>query len=53
MMATDILEKGENRTHRKDDLPKLLVIRKGGYMFADRTFFAGVLRAARRIWTHA
>ena len=38
MMATDILEKGEIRTHRKDDLPKLLVIRKGGYMLADRTF---------------
>lgn len=38
MMAIDILEKGEIRTHRKDDLPTLLAIRKGGYMLPDGTF---------------
>ena len=38
MMAIDILEKGEIRTHRKDDLPMLIAIRKGGYMLPDGTF---------------
>ena len=38
MTAIDILEKGEIRTHRKDDLPMLLTIRKGGYMLGDGTF---------------
>lgn len=38
MMAIDILEKGEIRTHRTDDLPLLLAIRKGDYMQADGTF---------------
>ena len=38
MMAIDILEKGEIRTHRKDDLPLLLAIRNGKYMQEDGTF---------------
>lgn len=38
MMAIDILEKGEIRTHRKDDLPTLIAIREGGYMLPDGTF---------------
>ena len=38
MMSIDILEKGEIRTHRKDDLPTLLAIRRGDYMLADGTF---------------
>ncbi len=38
MMAIDILEKGEIRTHRRDDLPTLLTIRRGGYMLPDHTF---------------
>lgn len=38
MMAIDILEKGEIRTHRVDDLPLLLAIRKGDYMLPDGTF---------------
>ena len=38
MMAIDILEKGEIRTHRKDDLPTLLAIRRGDHMLADGTF---------------
>ena len=38
MMAIDILEKGEIRTHRTDDLPTLLAIRRGDYMLADGTF---------------
>ncbi len=38
MMAIDILEKGEIITHRTDDLPLLLAIRKGEYMQADGTF---------------
>ncbi|MCR5733501.1 MAG: nucleotidyltransferase domain-containing protein [Lachnospiraceae bacterium] len=38
MMAIDILKKGEIRTHRTDDLPLLLSIRKGDYMQADGTF---------------
>lgn len=38
MMVIDILEQGEIRTHRKDDLPTLIAIRKGGYMLPDGTF---------------
>lgn len=38
MMAIDILQKGEIITHRKDDLPTLLAIRKGEYMLPDGTF---------------
>lgn len=38
MMAIDILEKGEIITHRKDNLPVLLAIRKGDYMRQDGTF---------------
>ena len=38
MMAIDILEKGEIRTRRTDDLPLLLAIRRGDYMQADGTF---------------
>lgn len=38
MMAIDILEKGEIITHRKDDLPVLLAIRRGDYMREDGTF---------------
>ena len=38
MMAIDILEKGEIRTRRVDDLPLLLAIRRGDYMQADGTF---------------
>lgn len=38
MMVIDILEKGEIRTHRKEDLPTLIAIRKGGYMLSDGTF---------------
>ena len=38
MMAIDILEKGEIRTHRTDDLPLLLSIRRGDYMLEDGTF---------------
>lgn len=38
MMAIDILEKGEIRTHRKDDLPVLLAIRRGDHMLSDGTF---------------
>ncbi len=38
MMAIDILEKGEIRTHRVDDLPTLRSIRKGDYMLSDGTF---------------
>ncbi|MBE5851163.1 MAG: nucleotidyltransferase [Lachnospiraceae bacterium] len=41
MMAVDILEKGEIRTHRADDLPLLLSIREGDYMQADGTFSPG------------
>ncbi|MBR6475097.1 MAG: nucleotidyltransferase domain-containing protein [Lachnospiraceae bacterium] len=40
MMAIDILEKGEIRTHRTEDLPLLLAIRKGEYMQEDGTFSA-------------
>lgn len=38
MMAVDILEKGEIRTHRKDDLALLLKIRNGGFQREDHTF---------------
>ena len=38
MMAIDIVEKGEIRTHRKDELPLLLSIRRGEYMQEDGTF---------------
>ena len=38
MMAIDILEKGEIRTHRTDDLPTLLAVRRGDYRLADGTF---------------
>ena len=38
MMAIDILEKGEIRTHRTDDLPLLLAIRRGDYMQEDGGF---------------
>ena len=38
MMAIDILERGEIRTHRKEDLPLLRSIRRGDYMQADGTF---------------
>lgn len=38
MMAIDIVEKGEIRTHRTEDLPLLLAIRRGEYMQEDGTF---------------
>lgn len=38
MMAIDILERGEIRTHRNDDLPRLLAIRNGEYKKQDGTF---------------
>lgn len=38
MMAIDILEKGEIITHRTQDLPILLAIRRGDYMLSDGTF---------------
>lgn len=38
MMAIDILEKEEIITHRTNDLPVLLAIRRGDYMLADGTF---------------
>ncbi len=38
MMAIDILEKGEIITHRKDNLPVLLAIRRGEYREPDGTF---------------
>lgn len=38
MMAIDILEKGEIITHRVNDLPLLLAIRRGEYMLSDGTF---------------
>ncbi|MCR5602958.1 MAG: nucleotidyltransferase domain-containing protein [Lachnospiraceae bacterium] len=41
MMAIDILEKGEIRTRRNEDLPILLAIRNGEYMQADGTFSPG------------
>ena len=38
MMAIDILEKKEIRTHRVDDLELLLAIRRGDFMLNDHTF---------------
>ena len=38
MMAIDILEKGEIITHRTQDLPILLAIRREDYMLSDGTF---------------
>jgi len=38
MMALDILELGEIRTHRSGDLELLLKIRRGGFMQKDGTF---------------
>ena len=38
MMAIDILEKGEIRTHRTDDLELLRDIRRGDFQKQDRTF---------------
>ncbi|MBR3509388.1 MAG: nucleotidyltransferase domain-containing protein [Lachnospiraceae bacterium] len=38
MMAIDILERGEIKTHRKDDLPLLLSIRNGDFMQEDGTY---------------
>lgn len=38
MMALDILEKGEIRTHRTDDLELLKSIRRGDFQQADGTF---------------
>lgn len=38
MMAIDILEKGEIRTHRTDDLELLRSIRRGDFQQADKTF---------------
>ena len=38
MMAIDILEKHRICTHRSEDLPLLLSIRRGEYMQSDGTF---------------
>ncbi len=38
MMAIDILERGQIKTYRKDDLPLLMKIRSGGFMQEDGTF---------------
>ncbi len=38
MMAIDILEKGEIRTHRTDDLPLLQSIRRGDFQKTDGTY---------------
>lgn len=38
MMAVDILDRGEIRTHRTGDLELLLKIRNGGFQKDDRTF---------------
>lgn len=38
MMAIDILEKGEIRTHRTDDLELLKSIRRGDFQKEDKTF---------------
>ncbi|MBD5106191.1 MAG: nucleotidyltransferase [Lachnospiraceae bacterium] len=38
MMAIDILEKGEIRTHRTEDLELLKSIRHGGFQKEDKTF---------------
>lgn len=40
MMAIDILEKGEIRTKRKEDLDLLIKIRNGGFQREDKTFEA-------------
>lgn len=44
MMAIDILEQGEIRTHRTDDLDLLLKIRAGGFQNEDGTFNAEFYR---------
>lgn len=38
MMAIDILEKGEIRTHRRDDVDLLRSIRRGDFQKEDKTF---------------
>ena len=38
MMAVDILEKGEIKTHRTDDLELLRSIRRGDFQKKDKTF---------------
>ena len=38
MMALDILEKGEIKTHRTDDLELLRSIRRGDFQKKDKTF---------------
>lgn len=38
MMGIDLLEKGEIRTHRKEDLELLLAIRSGSFQKEDKTF---------------
>lgn len=38
MMAIDILEKGEIRTHRTEDVDLLVQIRSGGFQNDDKTF---------------
>jgi len=38
MMAIDILDKGEIRTHRTDDLELLLQIRRGEFQKEDHSF---------------
>lgn len=40
MMAIDILEKEEIRTHRRQDLDLLIKIRNGGFQKEDKTFSA-------------
>lgn len=40
MMAIDILEKGEIRTHRTEDAELLRKIRRGGFQREDKTFSA-------------
>ena len=56
MMGIDILEKGEIHTHRKDDLPILLSIRRGDYMLKDSTFsteFYEILKEYEHKFTEA
>lgn len=38
MMAIDILENGEIKTHRKDDVELLKSIRRGDFQKEDKTF---------------
>ena len=38
MMAVDILEEGEIRTHRRDDVELLKSIRRGDFQKEDKTF---------------